>query len=237
MRRLLTLIFLSLSIVVAAQSCSEDPDLYNLKRYASANQMLRVAPDVVFIGNSITDHWYRDHAAFFHKHNIAGRGISGQTSGQIRGRFVADVVELHPKAVVILAGINDLAHNAGWVDPDGVFDNIRAMCIRAIAAGITPFIASITPADHIAWNPSITGVADDVRALNKRLREYATAAGIGYVDYYSALDTDGDGAMDPGLSDDGLHPLPDTYTIMESIVLPHLAPYLSTPTDISSSVE
>lgn len=237
MRRLLTLIFLGLSIVVAAQSCSEEPDLYNLKRYASANQMLRVAPDVVFIGNSITDHWYRDHAAFFHKHNIAGRGISGQTSGQIRGRFVADVVELHPKAVVILAGINDLAHNAGWVDPDGVFDNIRAMCIRAMAAGIVPIIASITPADHIAWNPAITGVADDVRALNKCLREYATAAGIDYVDYYSALDTDGDGAMDPGLSDDGLHPLPDTYTIMENVVLPHISRYLSSPTGSNPTKE
>ena len=28
------------------------------------------------------------------------------------------MVNLHPKAVVIMAGTNDVAHNAYWVEPD-----------------------------------------------------------------------------------------------------------------------
>lgn len=213
MRRFLILILSCLTVSLAASSCSDEPSS---------------PPDVVFIGNSITAYWAKYHPDFFRDNNIAGRGISGQTSGQIRGRFASDVVELRPKAVVIMAGINDLAQNIGWVDPDGVFDNIRVMCMRAQAAGIVPVIASITPADHIYWKPELTGIPEGIRALNDRLREYARSAGIDYVDYYSALDTDGDGAIDDGLSDDGVHPLPDTYYIMEEVVLPHLKPYLTT---------
>jgi len=39
------------------------------------------------------------------------KGISGQTLDQIAGRFQTDVVALHPSAVHILAGTNDLYPN------------------------------------------------------------------------------------------------------------------------------
>jgi hypothetical protein len=42
-------------------------------------------------------------------------------------RFRADVVELQPKAVVILAGTNDIAGNAGSVTLDQVEDNLASM--------------------------------------------------------------------------------------------------------------
>ena len=52
-------------------------------------------------------------SVFFKKHNFVGRGISGQTTSEMLVRFRQDVINLHPKSVIILAGINDIAENNG----------------------------------------------------------------------------------------------------------------------------
>ena len=65
--------------------------------------------DAVFMGNSITRGWVRHDAEFFDKNNFVGRGISGQTTAEMLVRFRQDVLDLKPRCVVILAGINDIA--------------------------------------------------------------------------------------------------------------------------------
>ena len=55
------------------------------------------------------------------------RGISGQTTSQMLLRFQQDVIALQPKSVVILAGINDIAQNAGPISVPQIFDNIKSM--------------------------------------------------------------------------------------------------------------
>ena len=59
---------------------------------------------VVFMGDSITDGWIRQAPEFFQAKPYLDRGISGQTTPQMLVRFRQDVVNLHPKVVVILAG-------------------------------------------------------------------------------------------------------------------------------------
>jgi lysophospholipase L1-like esterase len=63
------------------------------------------------MGDSITEFWSNVHEFFLEKSYI-NRGISGQTSPQML-RFKADVIDLKPAAVVILAGGNDIAGNTG----------------------------------------------------------------------------------------------------------------------------
>ena len=96
-------------------------DWCGFERYRADNERIVASgefPKVVFMGNSITEYWALYHPEFFKQHNYCGRGIGGQTSTQMLARFTADVVNLHPKAVVIMAGTNDVAHNAYWVEPD-----------------------------------------------------------------------------------------------------------------------
>jgi lysophospholipase L1-like esterase len=50
---------------------------------------------------------------FFLEKSYINRGISGQTSPQMLLRFKADVIDLKPAVVVILAGGNDIAGNTG----------------------------------------------------------------------------------------------------------------------------
>ena len=107
MKKLILLIALALPALLTAQQ----RDWANYGRYAEANAQLTTPPAVVFMGNSITDGWDNAHPEFFTANNFACRGIGGQVTGQMLCRFRADVINLHPQAVVILAGTNDLAQN------------------------------------------------------------------------------------------------------------------------------
>ena len=196
-------------------------DWFGFNRYKADNERIIKSgdyPEVVFMGNSITDNWAYFHPDFFSSHNYCGRGIGGQTSAQMLVRFNDDVIDLHPKAVVIMAGTNDVAHNEYWVSPERVVDNIVAMCNQAQANGIVPIISSIPPCSEFPWRKEIENPGQTIVDINKSLKAYADANGIVYLDYHSAL-TDENLGLPKTLSDDGCHPLPDTYFTMEEMVL------------------
>ena len=196
-------------------------DWFGLNRYKADNERIIQSgecPDVVFMGNSITENWTYYHPEFFRSHNFCGRGIGGQTSAQMLVRFTADVIDLHPKVVVIMAGTNDVAHNDYWVEPDKVVDNVVVMCNLARANGIVPVISSITPCASFLWNPEIENAAQTIVDINQSLKAYADANGIVYVDYHSVL-ADEQNGFPKRLSDDGCHPNADTYFVMEKLVL------------------
>ncbi len=79
---------------------------------------------VVFLGDSITQGWGSLLARDFPDLKVANRGISGDTTRGVLYRLDADVLSLHPKAVVLLIGTNDLSAGA---DPADVAYNIRLM--------------------------------------------------------------------------------------------------------------
>ena len=196
-------------------------DWFGFNRYGANNERIIASgnyPEVVFMGNSITDNWAYFHPDFFNNHNFCGRGISGQTSAQMLVRFNDDVIDLHPKAVVIMAGTNDVAHNEYWVSPERVVDNIVAMCNQAQANGIVPIISSIPPCSEFPWRKEIENPGQTIVDINKSLKAYADANGIIYLDYHSAL-ADENLGLPKTLSEDGCHPNPDTYFIMENLVL------------------
>ena len=196
-------------------------DWFGFNRYQADNERIITSgdwPEVVFMGNSITDNWAYFHPDFFNSNNFCCRGIGGQTSSQMLVRFTDDVIALHPKAVVIMAGTNDVAHNEYWVSPERVVDNIIAMCNIAQSNGIVPIISSIPPCSEFPWRKEINNPGQTIVDINKSLKAFADANGIVYVDYHSAL-TDEKLGLPKTLSNDGCHPLPDTYFTMEEMVL------------------
>ncbi len=214
-KRFILIIFVIMSIFGYSQ------DWFGFNRYKADNERIIASgnyPEVVFMGNSITDNWAYFHPDFFSSHNFCGRGIGGQTSAQMLVRFTADVIDLQPKAVVIMAGTNDVAHNEYWVSPERVVDNIVAMCNQAQAHGIVPIISSIPPCSEFPWRKEIKNPGQTIVDINKSLKAYADANGIIYLDYHSAL-TDENLGLSKTLSDDGCHPNPDTYFTMEDMVM------------------
>jgi lysophospholipase L1-like esterase len=193
-------------------------DWPQLERYRADNATLAAPADgeqrVVFYGDSITDGWGRraNTGTFFPGKPYVNRGISGQTTPQMVVRFRQDVINLHPAAVVILGGTNDVAGNTGPMTPEMTEDNFRSMVDLARANGIRVILASITPAADYSWRRGLQP-APKIKALNAWLQGYCTNHSLTYLDYYTSL-ADEDGGMKPGLSFDGVHPNEKAYAIM-----------------------
>lgn len=212
-------IFISAFAILAITAyAAEKPDWAQLGRYTYQNAILEKAPDVVFMGNSITDCWVDTVPEFFVENNYAGRGISGQVSSQMLVRFRQDVIDLKPKAVVILAGANDIAENDGYMSNEGIMNNIISMCELAKLHGITPILCSILPCDHFYWlrNSNIYP-AGRILEINKMIKDYAAKNGYEYVDYHSSMKTP-KGGINPCYSRDLIHPNRNGYEVMMPIV-------------------
>lgn len=224
MKLFLKIMLASAILFTAADASADDRDWGGINRYARENSELPApAKDehrVVFLGNSITQHWYEFHPDFFKGNNYLGRGISGQTSYQFLVRFREDVINLQPEVVVINAGTNDCAENTGPFNLDNTFGNIVSMVELARANGIKVILSSVLPSSGFGWNPGVTDAADRIAALNDKISRYATENDIPYVDYYTAMVAGPDRALNPAYTNDGVHPTPAGYDVMEAIVKP-----------------
>ena len=165
---------------------------------------------VVFMGDSITEGWHLGDS--FPGKAYINRGISGQTTPQMVLRFHQDVIALKPKAVIILAGINDIAENTGPMTLEQTEDNLAAMAEMAMANQIKVVLCSVLPAFDFPWHPGMMP-APKVIAINEWIKAYAAEKGYAYVDYYAAM-KDERGGLPATLSRDGVHPLPAGFAIM-----------------------
>ncbi len=216
--------FIAIVLGLFAMTTTAANDIANFNRYANDNKRIMELPNtgsrVVFMGNSITDFWPTNRPEFFTLNDFIGRGISGQTSYEMIMRFREDVVRLAPAGVVICAGTNDIAQNLDIpYDEERTLGNILSMAEIASANGIQVFLASVLPVTSFQWNPAITNHKDKIENLNRRIKEYADAHDMPYIDYYSAL-VYGDREFNYALTGDGVHPNAEGYRIMEGVVLP-----------------
>lgn len=210
----------TLATVIKIQLIPND-DWENLTRYKEANKELK-APlknenRAVFMGNSITQNWTRDHAVFFESNpSYINRGISGQTSAQMLLRFRPDVIELHPKVVIISAGTNDIAENRGPITIERVAGNIFSMAELAKQNNIEVVLASVLPATSYSWSPAIEPT-NKIIALNKLIKAYAKSNKLVYLDYYTPM-VNANKGLKKELGRDTVHPNANGYDIMEPLV-------------------
>ena len=206
-------------------------DWANFEYYRAANAALPAPADgearVVFMGNSITDAWARLFPAQFPGKPYIGRGISGQTTPQMLVRFRADVVALHPKVVVILAGTNDIAGNTGPSTLKMIEDNLASMSEIAMANGIRVVLSSILPVYDYPWKPGLTP-APKIIAVNAWMKAYAARVGATYLDYHTAMADERQG-LPKGLSEDGVHPTEAGYKVMAPLADAAIAEALRRP--------
>ena len=197
-------------------------DWANLSRYKEENNKLLNSSDelrVVFMGNSITESWSHFDPDFFLTNSYINRGISGQTTPQMLIRFKPDVINLKPKAVVILAGINDIAGNTGPMQVENIAENIQSMAEISKANEIQVLICSVLPAIDFPWSPGLNPSTKVLR-LNKLLKNYCRENNIIYVDYYSSMVDKNGGLKVPQYtsSDDLVHPNKKGYEVMRNII-------------------
>lgn len=199
------------------------PDRDNLKRYAEANGKLGPAsagrPRVVFLGDSITDGWRLNE--YFEGRDFVNRGISGQITGEMLGRMKADVIDLKPAAMLVLAGTNDIARG---VPLSAIENNLTMIADLAEFHKIKPLFASVLPISdyHKDVNPryemSRLRPPATILELNRWLRAFCEKRNFVYVDY-SAVLADTKGFLQADMADDGLHPNAKGYRVMAPVAL------------------
>jgi lysophospholipase L1-like esterase len=240
---ILLAIALSFSVSLVAQTPSPTPldaaaekqradrlqarlnDFPNFARYRTANSQLQAPAKgenrVVFMGDSITDSWKL--AEYFPGKPYINRGISGQTTPQMLLRFRPDVIDLKPKAVVILAGTNDISGNTGPTTLAAIQGNLTSMVELAHANSINVVIASVLPISD--YNKNKEGVAiirsvlrppAQILALNEWIKKYCAEKGLVYLDYFTAT-ADAKGFLKEDIANDGLHPNAQGYAIMKPL--------------------
>ncbi len=204
------ILFLSLNFCIAQ-------DWADLNRYKKENIVLELQENrIVFMGNSITEMWSIVNPDFFDRNYYVNRGISGQTTPQMLLRFRQDVIELKPKVVIILAGINDIAENTGPSTLEMIESNIVSMTELAKTNKIKVVLCSVLPASEFSWSPKIKP-AQKVIALNEKLKTYAKNSDITYVDFFSHMVNELNG-LKAELGNDGVHPNLKGYLVMEPIL-------------------
>ncbi len=213
----LTFVIILLSMFTAQFSFAQDWPNLNRFKDENANQVAPTPGEkrVVFMGNSITEGWINTHPEFFAGKFYINRGISGQTTPQMLVRFRADVIKLKPKAVVILAGTNDIAGNTGPSTIEMIEDNIISMAQLAKANDIKVILCSVLPVYDYPWKPGLKP-ADKIIALNKLIKTFADKNGMIYLDFFSAMVDERNG-LKAEYSKDGVHPNEAGYNVMEPL--------------------
>ena len=183
----------------------------------------RKCPDIVFFGDSITQHWELE--LYFNPTVLKiNRGIGNDTTVYGAKRFVADVLQFDPKAVVILMGINDLLTMAPdlWkrtkgAEPDKVISEIESNFRNMLSkcGGIKIYLCSVLP--QSLCPPYDREFFDrNIVRTNEMLKSLCKEFGAEYVDYYGAMAQDG--LLPDAYTYDGVHPNAQGYEIMANVL-------------------
>jgi lysophospholipase L1-like esterase len=176
----------------------EPPDWPRYRQYREAN---RTAPkgQTVCLGDSIIKKWEGA--------PCVNRGASGQTTAQMLVRFRPDVINLEPKAVIIMGGTNDIS--VDWITEEETRGNIASMCELAKTHNIKVYLVSVLP---VSAEQSKIRPLERINSFNDWMKDYARENEHTFLDFHSRM-VGSDGFIRPELSDDGLHPNPEGYRL------------------------
>ena len=141
---------------------------------------------------------------------VLNRGVNGERSDQIAARFDRDAIAATPRAVVVIAGVNDVYQGR---DVAHVTAQLAAMYARARGAGIAVVAGTIIP-----YNTATPDQNRRMHEINDWIRHQP---GVLVVDTRAAVARPGS----PDLlveSPDDLHPSARGYRLMADAIRPVL---------------
>ena len=155
---------------------------------------------VVFLGDSITQGFGDDFRKAFPGVKLANRGISGDTTRGMLLRLKDDVLALKPRAVVLLAGTNDLEEGA---EPEIIAGNVKLIvaALKQQDPKLPVVICQVFPASASKKRP-----ADKIRKINELYAGVVkTEPQVTLIDTWTLFANE-EGDAKPGEFPDLLHP-------------------------------
>lgn len=175
--------------------------------------------DLLFVGDSITQGW--DHAVWersFAQYRPANFGIGGDHTGNVLWRLRnGRAGKLHPKAVVLLIGVN----NVGFCNdtPEQAYAGVQAVVaqLRTLYPQARILLNGVFPYGQLANAPQRAPVAQ----LNRMIAKMDDGKHVFFRDY-GALFLQADGSISPEIMGDFLHLTPKGYQIWADAMLPDI---------------
>lgn len=182
---------------------------------------------IIFVGDSITDHLEYDKFYPNLPLKYYNRGIGMDTTGGLLNRMDISIYDLKPSIVVLLIGINDFYGN-GYHEPapnDQIITNYKKILdgINTKLPDTKVIIQSISPIHGgDSENPSPHDFNPRIVVVNKALETIATEYGYRYVDIFSKLivEVEGEMIMNDKYVSDGLHPNDEGKAFIAKIIAP-----------------
>jgi lysophospholipase L1-like esterase len=173
---------------------------------------------IVFVGDSITDGWQtlkQDFADLPLK--VVNRGIGGDTTPNLLYRLQDDILDLHPRALVILIGTNDLGEHTS---PADIADNLGKLHQQIRAA---------CPEIPIVWCLVMPRRADDtfperIHELNTLIVKIAASdPGVTVCDTFTPLALPDGSSKSEDFAPDHLHLNAAGYAVWRTALHPILS--------------
>lgn len=187
---------------------------YALAAWENCLKKLNYDADVVFFGDSLT----RDSnfSTAFPELNIVNLGYAGDSLKGMKNR-IPMIQAVKPEKIFVMGGINGLK-DSNWEQSLAQYNELITELKKALPE-TQIYIQSVLPiADHkegsICSNSTIA-------TFNAELQKMAQEQGFLYIDLYTLYEQDGQ--LNPALARDGLHLLPEAYSLWEDAIAPFLA--------------
>lgn len=177
----------------------------------------------VFYGDSRAADWPTSEIDGF---TFLNRGIGGQTSAQVTGRFDAHIRPLQPDILIVQMCINDLKTIPLFPEREadiiaGCLANMRQVVVAAREMGTVVILTTVFPVGNASLERQVffwsDAVAASVLTVNAALREMA-GEGVIVLDAYALL-ADDSGLMHPEYAADTLHLHPAGYAVLNTALV------------------
>lgn len=180
---------------------------------------------IVFTGDSIIGGWKLEKD--FPGKPVANRGIGGDVTRGLLFRFQEDVLDLHPKAIVMEIGSNDITADAAVVDVIANYNLLLDMAQKAdpdmpvIIMALTPHgIPTGAKAPGAGLKAYLEKVNARIPLVNRELAKIpATRKNVTFVDTYAPF-VNPDGSLNDALfNDDKVHPTAAGHAKLAEVVM------------------
>ncbi len=196
---------------VTAQTALPVDSSYAVPYYAQRLAFFRLMPDqkneIVFLGNSLIE--WGEWQELLARQPVVNRGISGDNTYGVLARL-DEVVSSRPARIYLMVGTNDLLSRI----PDNIiirnYSRILSQ-IRVHSPKTRVYIHSLLPVNEPLLPDTYKVLTNEkIRQLNQKLRQFAEANSIPFVNVYEVF-ADDSGQLRKELSLDGLHITSSAY--------------------------
>jgi len=171
--------------------------------------------DIVFVGDSITasGNWND----IFPDTKVANRGIGGETIQEISLRL-DEIADLHPKAVFLMAGINDIYRVSRTNEIVSAFNNVVKYFEEK---AVDVYLQSTLKCAQV-----VCGIErlHQIQEINSALQQIAEESNN---TYYIDINQErsGSSGLHSELGKDGIHITPQGYVLWSNVLAPYVKKY------------